>query len=144
MQVKHILREKGREVVTIAGDATISEAARLLARRRIGAVIVRDGNGSVAGILSERDIVRAVADDSVSALAQSVSAHMTRTVSTCTESDTVEDLMELMTRGRFRHVPVLEDDRLSGIISIGDVVKTRIAETVSEAAALRDYISAAV
>jgi CBS domain-containing protein len=142
MQVRYILREKGREVVTIASDATISEAARLLARRRIGAVVVRDRDGSVSGILSERDIVRAIADDSIAALAQTVGAHMTRAVSTCSETDMVEDLMEQMTRGRFRHVPVVEDDRLCGIISIGDVVKSRIEETVREAESLREYIAA--
>jgi CBS domain-containing protein len=142
MQVRSILRDKGREVVTIASDATISEAARLLARRRIGAVVVRTRDGSVAGILSERDIVRAVADDSFAALGQTVSAHMTRAISTCCESDTVEELMEQMTRGRFRHVPVVEDDQLRGIISIGDVVKSRIEETVREAESLREYIAA--
>ena len=141
MQVRYILREKGREVVAIAGDATLGEAARLLTRRRIGAVIVRDEAGSIAGILSERDIVRAIADDSVAALGQSVSAHMTRSISTCSESDTVEELMEQMTQGRFRHVPVIEDNRLCGIISIGDVVKSRIAETLREAETLRDYIA---
>jgi CBS domain-containing protein len=142
MQVKHILSEKGREVVTITIDATLSEAARLLARRRIGAVIVRGYDGGISGILSERDLVRAIAEQSVSALAQSVSSHMTRTVTTCSESDTIEDLMETMTRGRFRHVPVVNGDRLVGIVSIGDVVKTRIAETVHEAESLRDYIAA--
>jgi len=143
MQVKHILREKGREVVTIAADATLSEAARLLARKRIGAAVVRGADGSIAGILSERDIVRAVADASVNALAESVSSRMTRAVTTCSEADTIEELMELMTHRRFRHVPVLEEERLVGIISIGDVVKTRIAETVREAESLREYIAAA-
>lgn len=143
MQVKHILREKGREVVTIAADATLSEAARLLARKRIGAAVVRDRDGAIAGILSERDIVRAVADASVHALAESVASRMTRVVTTCCESDTVEELMELMTHRRFRHVPVVEEERLVGIISIGDVVKTRIAETVREAESLREYIAAA-
>lgn len=142
MLVKHILREKGRDVVTIAGDATLSEAACLLARRRIGALVVRDGDDPVAGILSERDIVSALAEKSVNALTQPVSAHMTRRVSTCCETDTVEELMELMTHRRFRHVPVVEDDRLVGIVSIGDVVKSRIAETVREAESLRGYIAA--
>jgi CBS domain-containing protein len=142
MQVRHILREKGREVVTIASDATLSEAARLLARRHIGAVVVGDGAGGLAGILSERDIVRALAEHSVAALGQSVSRHMTRAVSTCAETDTVDELMETMTNGRFRHMPVVEDDRLCGIVSIGDVVKTRIAETVREAQSLREYIAA--
>jgi CBS domain-containing protein len=142
MLVRHILREKGREVVTISGEAMLSEAARLLARRRIGAVIVRDGDGGVSGILSERDIVRAVSEHSVAALAHSVAMHMTRDVSTCSETDTVDDLMETMTCGRFRHMPVVEDGRLCGIVSIGDVVKTRIEETVREATSLREYIVA--
>jgi CBS domain-containing protein len=141
MQVRHILRGKGREVICIASDASISEAARLLARRRIGAVVVRDRDGTIAGILSERDIVRAVADDSISALAQNVSAHMTRMLHTCSEADSVEEIMEQMTRNRIRHVPVMDDDQLSGIVSIGDVVKTRIAETQREAETLREYIA---
>ena len=142
MQVRHILRDKGREVVTILSDATLSEAARLLASKRIGAVVVRERDGSLAGILSERDIVRALAQASVSALPQTVSKYMTRAVATCSETDSVDDLMEMMTRGRFRHIPVVEEDRLTGIVSIGDVVKTRIAETVQEAQSLREYIAA--
>ena len=144
MQVKHILRVKGREVIGIPSDAMLSEAARLLARKRIGAVLVRDEQGGLAGILSERDVVRAVANDSVAALARPVSVYMTRAVATCSELDTVEELMEMMTHGRFRHVPVVdEQDQVNGMISIGDVVKTRIEETVREAASLREYISAA-
>jgi CBS domain-containing protein len=143
MLVRHILSEKGREVIAIASDATLSEAARLLAHKRIGAVVVRDAAGTLAGILSERDVVRAVADGSVAALARPVSAFMARAVATCGEQDTVDDLMEMMTIGRFRHVPVLHDGQVSGIVSIGDVVKTRIAETMREAESLREYISAA-
>jgi CBS domain-containing protein len=142
MQVKHILRDKGRDVVTIAGEATLSEATRLLARKRIGAVVVRGEDGSLAGILSERDIVRALSEESVAALASPVSAFMTRGVATCAETDSVDDLMEMMTARRFRHVPVMENGRLAGIVSIGDVVKTRIEETVREAKSLRDYIAA--
>jgi len=142
MQVKQIMRDKGREVVSISIDATLSEAARLLARRRIGALVVRDANASLVGILSERDIVRALAEASVNALAHSVAAHMTRAIETCTESDSIEDLMEIMTNRRLRHLPVLEEGRLCGIVSIGDVVKTRIAETVREAQNLREYIAA--
>lgn len=142
MQVKHILFEKGREVVTIGSEATLSEAARLMARRRIGAVVVRGRDGSVAGIFSERDLVCAIAEDSVAALAHTVASRMTREIAVCAECDTIEDLMETMTRGRFRHMPVVEEDRLVGIVSIGDVVKTRIAETVREAENLRDYIVA--
>ncbi|HEX3673033.1 MAG TPA: CBS domain-containing protein [Rhizomicrobium sp.] len=142
MLVRHILREKGRDVVTIASDATLSEAARLLARKRIGALVVRERDGALKGILSERDVVRAVAEASVAALAQTVAQHMTSSVESCSESDSIEDLMELMTHRRFRHVPVVENDRLTGIVSIGDVVKTRIAETVEEATVLRQYIAA--
>ncbi len=144
MQVKHILHEKGRDVVALTSEATLSEAARLLARKRIGALLVKDRNGALVGILSERDVVRAVAEESVAALARPISAYMTRAVATCTESDTIDDLMEMMTQGRFRHVPVLDENRqLCGIVSIGDVVKTRIEETVREAATLRQYIAAA-
>jgi CBS domain-containing protein len=142
MQVKHILSEKGRDVVTITSEATLSEAARLMARRHIGAVVVRGVDGAIAGILSERDVVRAIAEESVAALARTVGSRMTRTVTTCAEADTVEDLMETMTCGRFRHVPVVNGERLVGIVSIGDIVKTRIAETVMEAESLRHYIAA--
>ncbi len=143
MQVRHILREKGSEIVTISAEATLSEASRLLARKRIGAVIVRGEAGGLAGILSERDVVRAVAEESVGALARPVHVYMTCDVATCCEDDSVDALMEMMTRGRFRHVPVARDGSLVGIVSIGDVVKSRIDETVREAAALREYISAA-
>ena len=144
MQVIEILREKGREIVALPSEATLLEAARLLAHKRIGALVVRDASGALAGILSERDVVRAMAAESASALARPVSAYMTRDVATCTENDTVDDLMEMMTIGRFRHVPVLDgDNQLCGIVSIGDVVKARIDETVREAADLRQYIAAA-
>ncbi len=144
MQVKHILHEKGRDVVALTSEVTLSEAARLLARKRIGALLVRDPNGALVGVLSERDVVRAVAEESVAALARPISAYMTRAVATCTESDTTDDLMEMMTLGRFRHVPVLdENQQLCGIVSIGDIVKSRIEETVREANTLRQYIAAA-
>jgi CBS domain-containing protein len=143
MLVKNILEEKGSDIVAIGADATVSEAARLLARRRIGAVVVRDEAGMLCGILSERDVVRAVADGSVAALARPLGEYMTRAVATCGLQDTVEDLMEMMTVGRFRHVPVLDDGMICGIVSIGDVVKTRIEETELEATSLRAYISAA-
>ena len=144
MQVMEILREKGREIVALSSEATLAEAARLLAHKRIGALVVRDASGALAGILSERDVVRAVAAEGMPALARPVSATMTRQVATCTELDTVEELMEMMTRGRFRHVPVLDgDNRLCGLVSIGDVVKMHIEETMREAASLRQYITAA-
>jgi CBS domain-containing protein len=142
MQIKHVLQQKGREIVVISPDATLEDAARLLTEKRIGAVLVKDGP-TLAGILSERDLVKAIAAEGADALTRQVTAYMTRSVATCRESDTVEDLMEMMTHGRFRHVPVLNEEQcLCGLISIGDVVKTRIAETVSEANSLREYISA--
>ena len=145
MQVRHILHGKGRDVVSIGGGATITEAAKLLTDKRIGALVVKDKNGCLCGIISERDLVHAIARGGAAALSDHVSQHMTPAPETCVESDTVESVMEVMTRGRFRHVPVLDDQLvLCGMVSIGDVVKTRIAETVNEAAALRDYISAAV
>ena len=144
MQVRHILVVKGRDIVAIEGSATLADAAAVLAHKRIGAVIVRNKKGALAGILSERDVVRAVSEQGAGALAQPVSAYMTREVATCGESDTVDELMEMMTRGRFRHVPVMDaGDGLIGIVSIGDVVKSRIEETMREAATLREYISAA-
>ena len=143
MQVRHILHSKGRDVVAISETATIAEAAKLLTERRIGALVVRDGGGRLSGIISERDLVHAIALAGAAALSATVTDHMTPEPETCGESDSVESLMEAMTHGRFRHVPVLDgDEQLCGMISIGDVVKSRIAETVSEAAALRDYISA--
>ena len=144
MQVRHILQEKGRHVIAVAEAVTVCDAAKLLVERRIGVVLVKNNETPLAGILSERDVVRAVAADGIEALSRPVSVYMTRNVATCSEADTVEDLMEMMTRGRFRHVPVMDSDRmLCGLISIGDVVKSRIAETLNEANSLRDYISAA-
>ena len=143
MQVRHILHGKGRDVVAIDSSATIIEAAKLLTDKKIGALVVQDKSGALTGIISERDLVQAIAQGAAAALQEQVGDHMTPAPKTCVETDTVETVMEVMTRGRFRHVPVLDDNmRLCGMISIGDVVKTRIAETVSEAAALRDYISA--
>jgi CBS domain-containing protein len=145
MQVRHILHGKGRDVIAVNGTATLSEAAKLLTDRKIGALVVKDRTGTLIGIISERDLVHAIARKGAASLSDQVLSHMTPAPETCAENDTVETVMEVMTRGRFRHVPVLDDQMmLCGMVSIGDVVKTRIAETVSEAAALRDYISAAV
>jgi CBS domain-containing protein len=141
MQVKQILGEKGRMVVTLNGQATLTEAARLLAEKRVGAVVVEKAAGGLGGIISERDLVRALAEDGAAALQRPVNAYMTARVTTCTETDTAEALMEVMTRGRFRHVPVLDGaGKLCGVVSIGDVVKAHIAETAQEAASLRRYI----
>jgi len=142
MTVKAILDAKGRDVVTIAADRTLSEAAALLAERKIGAVVVMNGE-RIGGILSERDIVRAIAQDGPTALEKPVSAAMTPKVRTCRESHTVNEVMQLMTQGRFRHLPVEKEGRLDGIVSIGDVVKRRIQEVEREAEEIRTYIATA-
>lgn len=140
MTVKAILDAKGANVVTIEPTADIAAAARLLAQHRIGAVLVHGPEHRVAGILSERDIVRALAERGSAALQEPVGQVMTRKVVTCTPSDTVGTIMERMTEGKFRHLPVLAEGRLAGVISIGDVVKHRLHEMENESAALRDYI----
>jgi len=140
MTVKAILGQKSGDVVTIQPTATLAEAAGLLAERRIGAILVLGIEGRLAGILSERDIVRALAERGGAVLGERVDQVMTRKVFTCSESDTVAQIMEQMTAGKFRHVPVTEEGRVVGIISIGDVVKHRLHEIESESEALREYI----
>lgn len=140
MTVKQILEQKGREVETIGPDALLSDAAAILSQKRIGALVVLGDNRRVAGILSERDIVRVVGRDGGPALSQRVAQVMTTKVVTAREDMTVDQLMDLMTRGRFRHLPVCEDERLVGVISIGDVVKRRIEDVEREADDMRAYI----
>ncbi len=142
MNVATILKHKGNDVVSVGPDATLQEAVRLLAGKRIGAALVLSEDKSLAGIVSERDIVRAIADRGPACLQMPVTSFMTRAVETCRPSDTIDQLMAQMTAGRFRHVPVVEDGRLAGIVSIGDVVKLRIAETELEVSAIREYIAA--
>ncbi len=143
MSVSSILAEKGREVQTILPHRTLAEAARILAERRIGAAVVTGADGAVLGILSERDIVRAVAEAGPAGLDEPVSRRMTPRVTTCTEAMSIESAMEIMTTGKFRHLPVVEEGRLSGIISIGDVVKRHIEKIEAETRAMRDYIAMA-
>ena len=138
MTVSIILAAKGREVTTIEPGATMKSAMALLAEKRIGAVLVLGADHRIVGILSERDIVRALAELGAAALEEPVSRSMTRKVSTCTESDTIASLMERMTEGKFRHLPVVDQGRLVGIISIGDVVKHRLQEMERDSAAMRD------
>src|SRR5262245_21974116 len=126
MTVAAILAEKGREVVTIGPEETVAEAAELLAERKIGAAVVTDRHGRIIGIASERDVVAALAKYGAEALHRDVRSIMTSKVVTCQERDTVDAVMGRMTRGRFRHLPVVEDGRMVGVISIGDVVKRRI------------------
>jgi CBS domain-containing protein len=143
MTVKAILSRKGSDVVTIAPTASLSDAVKLLAERRIGALVVTGPDHRVAGILSERDIVRTLGERGPVALEDNVGAVMTRKVTTCTEADTIAFLMERMTAGKFRHLPVVDQGRLVGVISIGDVVKYRIEEVEHDADALREYIATA-
>ena len=143
MTVRTILSLKGSDVATILPQATLADAARLLSERRIGAVVVTGPGQTVAGILSERDIVRALSKHGAGVLAQTVESVMTREVVTCTPEETIPELMQRMTAGRFRHVPVVEHGRLAGIVSVGDVVKHRLEEMERESQALKEYIATA-
>jgi CBS domain-containing protein len=143
MTVKAILSRKGSDVVTADPNATLGEVVRILAARRIGAVVVTGADRRIVGILSERDIVRVLGEKGSAALDSPIGEAMTRKVTTCSMGDTVAELMERMTEGKFRHVPVVEDGRLAGIVSIGDVVKWRVHEIEDESDALRDYIRTA-
>jgi CBS domain-containing protein len=141
MNVIAILKDKGREVETIAADATLIAAVEVLSRRRIGAVVVCDAERRVQGIISERDIIRVLAKSGPQVLSSPVSSVMTRNVVACGESDTLAQLMSAMTSGRFRHLPVTKDGKLVGIVSIGDVVKYHVSEVEMEATAMKDYIA---
>ncbi len=143
MSVKEILDQKGRDVATIAPDRTLLEAATMLGEKKIGAVVVSDGKGAILGILSERDIVRQIAANGERALKLGVKDAMTKNVQRCSEEHTVNEVMQTMTRGRFRHLPVETGGKLGGIVSIGDVVKRRIEEVEREAEEIRSYIATA-
>lgn len=141
MKVSTILKEKGDGVITLDGSTSIEDAIITLARERIGAVVILDSRKQIAGVFSERDAVRAISKEGATALSKPISELMTRKVISCSLEDTHDQLLEKMTQGRFRHLPVVEGGRLIGIISIGDVVKHKIASSESEAKAMRDYIS---
>jgi CBS domain-containing protein len=143
MNVRNILSAKGGEVVTIEPNASLASAATRLAARKIGALVVIGAEHRVIGILSERDIVQELAIRGAAALDRPLSEVMTRKVTTCGQSDTISSVMERMTEGKFRHLPVLEQSRLIGIVSIGDIVKHRLQEMEHEQSALRDYIQTA-
>ncbi len=140
MTVKAILAAKGRNVVTVSPGVALSAAVKVLADNRIGAVVVTDADSKVVGILSERDLVRVLAERGEAVLNVPVETVMTRKVITSTDRDTVGEIMEKMTTGKFRHVPVVDGERLVGLISIGDVVKHRLSEMEQESNALRQYI----
>ena len=148
MTVKAILSRKGNDVVTIEPTATLGDVVKILDMHRIGAVVIIGGDQQILGILSERDVVRTLAHNARVAggcqlCDEPVEKVMTREVATCKQSDAVYELMERMTTGKFRHVPVIEGGRLAGIVSIGDVVKHRVAEMASESNSLREYIATA-
>jgi CBS domain-containing protein len=143
VKVIDILAAKGGDVIGIEPAATLEAAAKLLSTHRIGAVVIRGAGGRLAGILSERDIVRAVAREGAGALACAVGQVMTRDVVTCSENDTCAEIMERMTTHKFRHLPVLRENAIVGLISIGDVVKQRVEEIEQESQAMRDYIRSA-
>jgi CBS domain-containing protein len=141
MKVAAVLKDKGDKVVTANPEDTVATVAELLKREGIGAVVVKGAGASVAGILSERDIVRAIPTKGADLLESRAADLMTRDVITCTPDMDIDDVRKLMTEGRFRHVPVLVDGKLAGIVSVGDVVKQRLDELEAEAGALRSYIS---
>jgi CBS domain-containing protein len=143
MHVKNILSAKGGHVVSIEPNATVDTAVRTLAEHKIGALLVLGPDRRIVGILSERDIVRVLAEQGAGALTQPLAQVMTRKVFTCSPSETIGVIMERMTAGKFRHVPVIEQDQVIGVVSIGDVVKYRLQEMEHESAALRDYIQSA-
>ena len=140
MTVSKILAEKGRDVVTTEPGATLGDVVKLLAEKRIGAIIVLGPDRRIVGIISERDIVRVLAERGPAVLGEPLSQTMTRKVSTCHENETIAAIMERMTAGKFRHVPVADQGRLIGMVSIGDVVRHRLHEMECESAAMRDYI----
>ncbi|MER2266926.1 CBS domain-containing protein [Methylobacterium oxalidis] len=143
MTVAHILAEKGSSVITVQPERTLDDAIHLLADNSVGALVVCDPEGHVAGILSERDIMHALANQGASALNARISSHMTTEVATCRRETTNGEIMQLMTDGRFRHMPVCESGKLVGLVSIGDVVKRRLPALEAERQAMRDYITTA-
>lgn len=143
MFVRQILSGKGRDIVTTGPSVKLADVAKLISEKRIGAVVVLDDDAHIAGILSERDITRGLADHGAEVLTMSADQVMTANVVTCHPDDGVDKLMEKMTTGRFRHLPVVEKGKMIGIVSIGDIVKCRLEELESEASMLQDYIAGA-
>ena len=140
MTVRSILDSKGHQVTSVPPDVKLAEVVKMLGEHKIGAVLVLD-QGRMEGILSERDIVRALGERGASVLDEAVSVVMTRKVVTCRQSDTVSSVMETMTNGKFRHLPVLEEGKVVGLISIGDIVKHHTAEVELEVTAMRGYLA---
>jgi len=143
MTVSVIVANKGREVVSIEPNASLAEAVRLLAEKRIGAAVILGADRRLAGIISERDIVRVLAERGAAVLDEPVSRTMRRKVESCNESETVSQIMQRMTEGKFRHMPVVDQGQVVGVVSIGDIVKYRLREMERESTAMRDYIMTA-
>jgi CBS domain-containing protein len=143
MTVNDILLHKGSQVITIEPTAPLAAAVQTLAQRRIGALLVTGADHRIVGIISERDVVRVLDEKGTGVLGRPVAEAMTRRVVTCDRNDTIAEIMERMTDGKFRHVPVIDRGRLAGIVSIGDVVKARLSELEHEQDALREYIRTA-
>jgi CBS domain-containing protein len=143
MHVAHILKTKGSSVYSVTPETSIAEAIRTLSKRRVGALVALRGGRQVVGIVSERDIVHGFAEHGARLLEMRVDELMTRNVVSCTSDDTVDEIMRQMTNRRIRHLPVIDDGELAGMVSIGDVVKSRIEELAAESDALRSYIAGA-
>ncbi|MCF6320652.1 MAG: CBS domain-containing protein [Rhizobiaceae bacterium] len=141
MSVSTMLEGKPKSIITASPDDTVADATQLLAKHRIGAVIVCDKGGKVRGILSERDIVRDIAHDGAAILENSISSCMTKNVLSCKRDDSIDSVMEIMTEKHFRHMPVTEGGKLVGVISIGDVVKCKIEQAEKDAQELMNYIA---
>ena len=141
MKVRTMIAQKGERVLTIQANATIAAAVEILHAEKIGALVVSDDGVGVEGILSERDVGRGLQKHGAGLLDKPVSSFMTAPVKTCGMADDIQDIMAQMTRSRIRHLPVVEDGKLRGMISIGDVVKNRLEELEAEANALRDYVT---
>lgn len=141
MKVEHILQTKGADVFAVSDATTVKEAVDVLGERNIGAVVVKDKAGAVSGIFSERDVVRRLKSEGPGVLSRSVSDCMTKNPYTCTPETSLDELMGVMTKRRIRHMPVIHDGKLAGIVSIGDVVKRKIDDIEREAAMLKEYIA---
>ena len=142
MNVDHILRAKGGAVSTLRPEAPLADVVQMLAEKRIGAIVLVDEAGQVAGIVSERDVVRVLAKFGAAVLDKPIGEAATAKVKTCTRETAIEEVLAIMTSGRFRHLPVIDGGQLSGIVSIGDVVKMKIEEAEREAEQMREYIAA--
>lgn len=141
MNVADVLKNKAAGVIGTSAETSIADVTKLLAEKKVGAAVVTDASGSLVGIISERDIVRGLAQDGPALLDKPVSGLMTTEVETCGLDESVEALMSRMTAGRFRHMPVMNDGQVSAVVSIGDLVKSRLGELEFEASALKQYIS---